>query len=360
MIKAASIETDGETGDRRESMEFWSEKKETVILDPRNRMARKTIPSQIRKDPLTGRTARICHFMALKWEKPDFEKLVSGTEKTCPFCPEQVLRVTPCFPEDILAEGRLIFDDMVLFPNLAPYDGFSAVASMGGRHFVPMTEFPADRIAAAFRLAMAFFRRIDGTGHPESIYHLINWNYMPASGSSLIHPHLQVFVSSSPPNLMRQELFAAKVYMEKTGADYWGDLIDREKSAGERYLGRIGRTDWITSYAPLGVAGDVLGVVDGVCTTLDLTEKDLSDIAAGLTRLMAAYDRMGIYAFNMNFFTGAKTDTHTRFHLLFSPRTFFNQALGTPDVGALRNLFNESLCMAYPEEITRMLRPDFQ
>ena len=39
--------------------------------------------------------------------------------------------------------------------------------------------------------------------------------------------------------------------------------------------------------------------------------------------------------------------------------TFFNQALGATDVGALRNLYNESICMAYPEEIADMLRPFF-
>ncbi len=83
----------------------------------------------------------------------------------------------------------------------------------------------------------------------------------------------------------------------------------------------------------------------------NLTIADLLDVAAGLAKVMAAYDRMGIYSFNMNFFTGAKTDDHSRFHLLFSPRTFFSQKLGTPDMGALRNLFNETLCMAYPEEI---------
>ena len=54
---------------------------------------------------------------------------------------------------------------------------------------------------------------------------------------------------------------------------------------------------------------------------------------------MAEYDQMGIYSFNMNFFTGAKTNDHSRFHLLFSPRTFFSQTLGTPDVGALPQSF---------------------
>jgi hypothetical protein len=68
-------------------MEFKAQKKETVVLNPAKEMARRSIPSEIRQDPLTGRTARICHFMKLQWEKPDFEKIVAGTEKTCPSAP---------------------------------------------------------------------------------------------------------------------------------------------------------------------------------------------------------------------------------------------------------------------------------
>jgi galactose-1-phosphate uridylyltransferase len=222
-----------------------------------------------------------------------------------------------------------------------------------------MTEIEPERIAKAFGLALRFFRAVHRTGHPESVYHLINWNYMPASGSSLIHPHLQVFATSFAPNLMREELTAAEAYLQANGSNYWDDLVNFEKAEGPRYLGKIGRTTWLGAYAPLGVAGDILAVTEGVRCTLELTEGDLADIAAGLTRAMAAYDQMGIYSFNMNFFSGAARDDHARFHLLFSPRTFFNQALGTPDVGALRNLYNETLCMAFPEEITTTLRPYF-
>ena len=127
---------------------------------------------------------------------------------------------------------------------------------------------------------------------------------MPPAGSSLIHTHLQVFTTSSAPNLMREELAAAKNYMDHNQSNYWDDLVAHERKAEERYLGRIGRTDWLLSYAPLGVAGDVLAVVDGVNGTLGLTDQDLADIAIGLSRLMKAYDKMGIYSFNMNFFTG--------------------------------------------------------
>lgn len=340
-------------------MEFKAQRKETVVLNPAKDMARRSIPSEIRQDPLTGRTARICHFMKLQWQKPDFEKIVAGTEKTCPFCAERVMQVTPCFPEEIVPEGRMTADDMVLFPNIAPYDSLGAVATMGAQHYIPMTDITPERIAKAFRLAMAFFRRIDSLGHPEAVYHLINWNYMPPAGSSLIHTHLQVFSTSSAPNLMREELTAAGAYTDRNKTNYWDDLVTHERKTGERYLGRIGRSNWLLSYAPMGVAGDVLAVVDGVSGTLGLTDQDLGDIAVGLTRLMKAYDKMGIYSFNMNFFTGRPNDDFYRFHLLFSPRTFFNQALGTPDIGALRNLFNETLCMAFPEEITQMLKANF-
>lgn len=340
-------------------MKFEAQKKETVVLNPLKNMERRSIPSEIRKDPLTGRTARICHFMKLQWEKPDFERLVAGTDQTCPFCPEKVMQITPCFPAEILSEGRLTAADMVLFPNIAPYDSLGAVATMGARHYIPMLEFTPERISGAFRLARDFFQRVEEIGHPESVYHIINWNYMPPSGSSLIHAHLQVFATSSAPNLMKAELDAARSYSRANGGNYWDDLVAHETAAGERFLGSIGRTRWFTHYAPLGVAGDVLAVVEDASSTLELTDDDLDHIADGLTRVMAAYDKMGIFSFNMNFFTGARGDDFTRFHLLFSPRTFFNQALGTPDIGALRNLFNETLCMAFPEEINTMLKPHF-
>jgi galactose-1-phosphate uridylyltransferase len=340
-------------------LKFEAVKKETAILDTRAGGARKVIPSEVRRDPLTGRTARICHFMELKWQKPDFEKMVEGTQSWCPFCRERVLQVTPLFPPEIVAEGRLTRGDMVLFPNLAPYDSLSAVATFGDRHFTPMTEFTPAQVAQAFGLAQDFFRRVEDAGHPESVYHLVNWNHMPPAGSSLIHSHLQVFATSDAPNLLAEELAAAERYRTETGRVFWDDLLAREREEGSRYLGARGRAHFLQSWAPLGVAGDVLAIVEGVSSTLELTGEDLLALGEGLCTAMKACDSLGVYGFNMNFFPGRRGDRHARFHLLFSPRTFFNQALGATDVGALRNLYNESICMAYPEEIADRLRPFF-
>jgi galactose-1-phosphate uridylyltransferase len=269
------------------------------------------------------------------------------------------MKITPCFPEDIVPEGRIVLNDKVLFPNIAPYDILGAVATLGDRHYIPMTDFEIERLADGFRLAIKFFQQINKINHPESVYHLVSWNYMPASGSSIIHPHYQVFATSYAPNQLRTELQAAERYMKKNGTNYWDDLVKAEKTAKDRFLGRIGRSNWMTVFAPLGVAGDVVAVVDDTCSTLDLTDDDLTDLANGLNKLMAAYDKIGIYNFNVSFYPGAAGDDFTRFHLVFSPRTYFNEALGTPDVAALRNLGNEGVCMAFPEDINKMLISEF-
>ena len=124
-------------------------------------------------------------------------------------------------------------------------------------------------------------------------------------------------------------------------------------------MGQIGRTNWLSVFAPLGSVGDVIAIVNDVRSTLELTDDDLADLAVGLTKLMAGYDRMGIYNFNVSFFTGSQEDDHARFHLVFSPRIYFNPAIGTPDAAAFSRLLGESVCMGFPEEINKNLKTEF-
>jgi galactose-1-phosphate uridylyltransferase len=341
-------------------MEFKRIEKETVILDPQNDMRPRKIRLEVRRDPLTGRQTRIGHFRELKWDRPDIDHLVAGTESWCPFCAERVMTATPAFPENIIAGGRLVSGDKVLFPNIAPYDALGAVATLGSQHYIPMADIEADRIAAGIELACSFFRETSAAGHPESVYHLISWNYMPASGSSLIHPHLQVFATASPPNRLQTELKAAASYCSERGSVYWDDLVDIERQKGNRYLGDIGRTHWLAAFAPLGAVGDVIGIVDDVHTTLELQPEDILDMATGLTRAMAGYDRLGLYNFNVSIFPGRKEDRYMRLHVVFSPRIYFNPSLGTPDAAALRTLFGDSVCMALPEQIAAGLKREFR
>ena len=121
---------------------------------------------------------------------------------------------------------------------------------------------------------------------------------------------------------MREELEAAKTYLERNQSNYWDDSWRLEREAGERYLGRIGRTDWLLSYAPLGVAGEYRGRgVEGVNGTLGLTDQDLADIAVGLRRLMAAYDKMGIFQLQYELFHRSLSDQFLPLPPALSPRT---------------------------------------
>ena len=101
-------------------MNFKTVKKQAIIVDPRHPTQPKSIPVEVREDPLTGRTSRICHFGLLKWEKPDLEKLVAGTEAACPFCPDKVLTATPLFPKEITPDGRFVAGRHGSFPQPRP------------------------------------------------------------------------------------------------------------------------------------------------------------------------------------------------------------------------------------------------
>jgi hypothetical protein len=134
-------------------------------------------------------------------------------------------------------------------------------------------------MAGAFGFVLDFFRRVAAAGHPESVYHIVNWNYMPPAGSSLIHPHLQVFSTSSAPNLMRQEI--AKPHNVPTatpmGSTYWDDLVAAEKDSGERYLGYDWPYPLAYRFCTHGGRRRCPGrVVEDARCTLDLTGDDLA------------------------------------------------------------------------------------
>jgi galactose-1-phosphate uridylyltransferase len=77
------------------------------------------------------------------------------------------------------------------------------------------------------------------------------------------------------------KLQAAKDYAAENKTNYWDDLVTAEKKNRDRFLGKIGRTTWLSVFAPLGSVGDVIATVDSVCSTLELTEDDLLDLATG-------------------------------------------------------------------------------
>jgi LAO/AO transport system ATPase len=67
-------------------IEYRVQKKISRIHDPRRNFELTEIESEVREDPLTGETARICHFSFPKREVPDLAPLAESTRANCPFC----------------------------------------------------------------------------------------------------------------------------------------------------------------------------------------------------------------------------------------------------------------------------------
>ena len=78
-------------------VEFRVEKKRARLHDPRAGFKLTEVESEIRYEPLTGLSGRICHFALSKLPMPDLTPLVEMSRPVCPFCPERVEKVTPRF-----------------------------------------------------------------------------------------------------------------------------------------------------------------------------------------------------------------------------------------------------------------------
>ncbi|HTN67603.1 MAG TPA: hypothetical protein VL051_15625 [Burkholderiaceae bacterium] len=248
------------------NLAFRSEKKLTALLDPRRDFARTEIESEIRFDPLSGDSARICHFTGLTPQAPDMAALAATTRANCPFCVEQVNRVTPRFtpeflqdfaaPGSAVADGRLQRGGATLFPNLFPYDDISAIAAMSQAHYLESAQLPATVVADTVKLARDFFAHClrRNLANAES-YGLLTWNYLPAAGGSQMHPHMQVALTAHPGNRLARELAAESAYQQRHGRPYAADLLAAERD-GPRWLVADAAAAWLVPYAPTGVMSD--------------------------------------------------------------------------------------------------------
>ncbi len=277
--------------------EFAVEHKTMTFLDPATGQP-VTRGAQIRIDPLTGDTVRVFDFPFRLPPRPDLEALGRATREACPFCPERIEQATPRFPAELLPEGRMWEGAMVVVPNLLPYDLVCAVAVLGREHLVRLPEMQAPWVAAAFRLAQRFQRTV-GARLPAARHRSLNWNFMPPSGGSLVHPHLQLVAGDRPYRFSLTLTEATRAYRARTGRDYWPDLLDAERQRGERVIGRTGGWTWLTAFAPRSRFFEVLAVHETAASFERLPAEELDALAEGLVGVLGFFDSLAFWAFNL-------------------------------------------------------------
>jgi UDPglucose--hexose-1-phosphate uridylyltransferase len=346
---------------RSNPIEFRREMISSRILkrDGSGNLVEASVPVELRYDPLTGNTCRLVQYSLDRIIRPDLASLEKRSlELPCPFCPPLLEKVISNFPSDLVPEGIIRCGKAFGFPNIQPYDVFGAVFVMSDRHFVRPDEFTVETVKDVLKAALIYLERVIEYD-PAVKHHFIAWNYLPPSGGSLVHPHIQVNAGYFPTVFQKQLLEASDTYFETKGANFWSDLLEQEIKTGERYLGKTGNTHWFTSFVPKGRLSDIIAVFPGKASFLELDERDLTDFSRGLLKILGYIDKINLMSFNMSTYSGFSADRFWA-HARITPRgTLLYSPIETSDQFYYQILHDENICIISPEAAAAGLRPAF-
>jgi UDPglucose--hexose-1-phosphate uridylyltransferase len=338
-------------------MEFRSITKEAEFFDPFNNFQRTSRPTEIRVDPLSGRTSRIIYFPVTLPPPPDQTGQAELTRQFCPFCRPAVFERTPRFPEDLIPEGRMVRSSAVVFPNAFPYDAHSAVAVVTEGHYVKMDAFDPAELADGILIGAEYLGRVRGR-FPACAYLSINMNYMPPAGGSVLHPHIQLIAGDTPTNYQREMIHLLEAYRGNHTADYFDDLIREEERLGERFIARLGRVVWLSSFAPMGIV-EFLAVFEGGAPITEAPEADVRAFVLGMTAVLKYLAAMNFMSFNMSIYSALPGGSPFVTHARIVPRTLL-PPVGASDVNYFELLHHEVLTIIRPEEAAKGARDYFE
>ncbi|MBN1572626.1 MAG: hypothetical protein JW984_05445 [Deltaproteobacteria bacterium] len=340
-------------------MEFKKIVKDAEFYDPFNEFKLTKRPTEIRTDPLFGRSIRIIYFPVTLPPPPDQRPIADATKPFCPFCRPAVFEKTPRFVEELVPEGRIEVGSSVLFPNAFPYDAFSVVGVVGEEHFVPMDSFTPELFSDAFSAACNFMERVYKK-YPEYRHHSINMNYMPTAGGSIIHPHIQIIAGDIPTNYQRELSERATGYTKRHNRNYFEDLVREEERLGERFIARDEGIVFLASFAPMGIT-EFLAIFEGGEDMMAVRGKVREKFAAmgsGIVSVLKYLHSLNFASFNMSIYFAEPGNPGYPTHLRIVPRTQL-PPMGASDVNYFEMLHHEVLTIIKPEEAAEGARAVF-
>ncbi|WP_240376406.1 hypothetical protein [Bacillus piscicola] len=312
--------------------------------------------TEIRQDPLTGETSRLVFDPGVEFTIPDYSETAKKTAgKNCPFCPENIEKMTPVFPDSISRTGRIRHGDAVVFPNLFPYSKHNGVVVFSGVHYVRLDDFTPEIIKNAFMCAHTYIRRVQKE-EDTPLYTSINWNYLPHSGGSILHPHLHVILSEAPTNTQSLTEKRGEEFKRSYQKDYLTALYEAERHQGERFIGERGDVAWIHAFAPKS-HHDYMAIFRGKRGLEEIQERDWLHFAEGLQRIFASLTAQGLASFNM-VLTVPEKSSALPVHARLIPRLAIG-GLATSDINFFQALHQEPLSYKSPEKNAEQARQNF-
>lgn len=336
------------------TIKFLNKKETFTFLDSKGREMERT--TEIRLDPLTGESSRLVPDGGLALSPPDYTELGQQTGGSkCPFCSENLLKLTPVFPKQIAKEGRIFQGEAVLFPNLFPYSKHNGVIIFSNQHYVRLEEFTEPMIKDGFMAAQMYIKKVQENDRAAR-FASINWNYLPNSGGSILHPHIQVLISDSPTNY--QALMYEKLAAFSASKDYYATLFETEKTLGERWIGEKGNVAWVHAFAPKG-HNDFIAIFRGKTSIQEIAESDWLDFSEGLTSIFKTLNEQGFASFNMMLNVSLDQEAGFTLSARLIPRFTFG-VLQTSDANFFHTLHQEPLSYKVPEEVASLARKYFE
>jgi galactose-1-phosphate uridylyltransferase len=326
---------------------FARETFEAELLDPRRGFEPTRTTVEVRRDPLTGHSARILPPGSFPpAAQHDLSRLAAETELSCPFCADRIEKQTPRLPPDVWPDGRIRAGEAVLFPNLVPYARWSSVSVYSPeRHLLALTELTPRLVADNLRVQQNFGRAVLAFD-PGAEWVTVNANHLPPAGSSVFHPHLQGSASPAPTTMQR--LLAAVPQEDVRG------YVAAERGDGARLVVSSQAIDWIASFAPLGPA-EICAFVDGAGSPHELDEAHIDELANGISALLRVYDGLGFQSFNLALYGVPGSETLL---LRLVARAYFGAAERSDAMWSERLQWEAATDLA-PERVAELARAEF-
>jgi UDPglucose--hexose-1-phosphate uridylyltransferase len=304
---------------------------------------------EVRWDPLTGQSARIVSGgPMLPPSDFDLAAYAAETQKSCFFCSERVEQVTPKLLPAIHPEGRIRRGEALLFPNLLTYSQYSSVSIYSPElHYLPLDRVTGRLVADNLAAQVEFLQAVE-RHDPDATWASINANHMLPSGSSLFHPHIQS--SADPVPSTMQELLAQ-------GAERFAGYLETEKRLGERYLGSLGSTEWLVSFAPQGF-NEVRALMPGLASPAQLAPGQVEELGEGIARVLNLYGQLGFQSFNMAILGAPPVVEGYVLNVRIVCRSNL-QPLYRSDVTYFERLHWQAMVDTRPEQLAELARPRF-
>ncbi len=301
---------------------------------------------EVRYDPLTLQTSRI-----VKKDFPiqggDFDDEIHSTKVWCPFCPDKIDQMAARDPG--IMKGELWKrGEAVLFSNIMPYSKYSLVVRITEAHFLKLSEFKVNHFVDAFTLIQDYIKNV-----PDGKYYItIGMNYLKPSGSSIMHPHVQVMISEVSTDYFARLDWSALEFKETNGVDYWKKLVEIERE-GERYIGRTEKMEWLAAFAPKGFF-HFMGIPEDR-EFMEMDEKQLTGLSEGIIKILRYYEKKGLNSFNFTLFCADRLGEHFRTNFHIVARTPFSKYYWC-DVFYPKMLHDESVVFFLPEDYSREIK----